>query len=190
MICTTCEEILLKSTSYAVLDPLYFRINILIPFYGQSPIKKEPTGSWFTVLFLFHSHSRPAPALNNNLGKQPEWIRDETGRITGYKFGGADSVFPFSNVERGSFNIQAGHSLDVDLGGKPKFVSLVALSTTSKYGFWTNYSSKLGHVFDAYDLDGPSLIITDTGFRYTHPAWSGAYTIYYCFSLTNDAFVE
>lgn len=36
--------------------------------------------------------------LSNNLSKQPEWIRDSTGRITGYKFGGADAVFPFSNV--------------------------------------------------------------------------------------------
>lgn len=35
--------------------------------------------------------------LINDLAQQPEWIRDSTtGRITGYRFGGADPVFPFS----------------------------------------------------------------------------------------------
>lgn len=36
--------------------------------------------------------------LNNKLARQPEWIKDGTGRITGYKTGGADTVFPFSSV--------------------------------------------------------------------------------------------
>ncbi len=36
--------------------------------------------------------------LNNNLNLQPEWITDEaTGKITGYRFRGADTVFPFSS---------------------------------------------------------------------------------------------
>lgn len=35
--------------------------------------------------------------LNNKLASQPEFVYDETGRITGYKTkGGADTVFPFS----------------------------------------------------------------------------------------------
>lgn len=35
--------------------------------------------------------------LYNNLMQQPEWIKDSTGKITGYKTpGGADTVFPFS----------------------------------------------------------------------------------------------
>lgn len=36
--------------------------------------------------------------LNNKLAGQPEWIKDGTGKITGYKTGGADTVFPFSSV--------------------------------------------------------------------------------------------
>ncbi len=37
--------------------------------------------------------------LYNNLMQQPEWIKDSTGKITGYKTpGGADTVFPFSYV--------------------------------------------------------------------------------------------
>ncbi len=35
--------------------------------------------------------------IYNNLMQQPEWIKDSTGKITGYKTpGGADTVFPFS----------------------------------------------------------------------------------------------
>lgn len=38
-----------------------------------------------------------AKELYNNLMQQPEWIKDSTGKITGYKTpGGADTVFPFS----------------------------------------------------------------------------------------------
>lgn len=36
--------------------------------------------------------------LNDKLAGQPEWIKDGTGKITGYKTGGADTVFPFSSV--------------------------------------------------------------------------------------------
>lgn len=36
--------------------------------------------------------------LNDKLAGQPEWIKDSTGKITGYKTGGADTVFPFSSV--------------------------------------------------------------------------------------------
>ena len=36
-------------------------------------------------------------ALNDKLAGQPEWIRDTTGKITGYKNGGADTVFPFNS---------------------------------------------------------------------------------------------
>lgn len=34
--------------------------------------------------------------LSNKLGEQPEWLKDATGKITGYRFGGADTVFPFN----------------------------------------------------------------------------------------------
>lgn len=37
--------------------------------------------------------------LNNKLAGLPEWIQDNTGKITGYKTpGGADTVFPFSDI--------------------------------------------------------------------------------------------
>ena len=35
--------------------------------------------------------------LNDKLAGQPEWIKDSTGKITGYKTGGADTVFPFNS---------------------------------------------------------------------------------------------
>lgn len=38
--------------------------------------------------------------LNNKLAEQPEWVKDENGKITGYKIGGADTVFPFSSFEK------------------------------------------------------------------------------------------
>ncbi len=38
--------------------------------------------------------------LNNKLGAQPEWVKDATGKITGYRFGGADTVFPFNTNYR------------------------------------------------------------------------------------------
>lgn len=42
--------------------------------------------------------AKAGAALINDLAQQPEWIRDATGKITGYKTqqGGADTVFPFS----------------------------------------------------------------------------------------------
>lgn len=44
--------------------------------------------------------------LSNDLAQQPNFIYDSTGKITGYKTpGGADTVFPFSNleIEEGTF---------------------------------------------------------------------------------------
>ena len=38
--------------------------------------------------------------LSNNLAQQPVWIKDSTGKITGYKtMAGADTVFPFSKYK-------------------------------------------------------------------------------------------
>ena len=46
--------------------------------------------------------------LSNNLAQQPEWIRDSsTGKITGYRFGGADPVFPFSELSKLSLRYSA-----------------------------------------------------------------------------------
>lgn len=42
-------------------------------------------------------------ALNDKLAGQPEWIKDSTGKITGYKTGGADTVFPFSDIEESNY---------------------------------------------------------------------------------------
>lgn len=37
--------------------------------------------------------------LNNNLAQQPTWIKDSSGKITGYKTqAGADTVFPFNSA--------------------------------------------------------------------------------------------
>ena len=47
--------------------------------------------------------------LYNNLMQQPEWIRDSTGKITGYKTpGGADTVFPFKTNYRITFTVTTG----------------------------------------------------------------------------------
>ncbi len=47
--------------------------------------------------------------LYNNLMQQPEWIKDSTGKITGYKTpGGADTVFPFKTNYRITFTVTTG----------------------------------------------------------------------------------
>ncbi len=45
--------------------------------------------------------------LNDKLAGQPEWIMDATGKITGYKTGGADTVFPFSSNYRVYYKVHA-----------------------------------------------------------------------------------
>lgn len=42
----------------------------------------------------------PLPLLTNDLAQQPQWIKDSTGKITGYttQEGGAGAVFPFSGT--------------------------------------------------------------------------------------------
>ena len=47
--------------------------------------------------------------IYNNLMQQPEWIKDSTGKITGYKTpGGADTVFPFKTNYRITFTVTTG----------------------------------------------------------------------------------
>lgn len=42
----------------------------------------------------------------SDLEQQPKWIRDSaTGKITGYRFGGADPVFPFSSGGNGTLEV-------------------------------------------------------------------------------------
>lgn len=60
--------------------------------------------------------------LNNKLNNQPEWIRGESGNITGYRFGGADTVFPFSNAKAGSFVSAMGEEHTIGLGFEPSFI--------------------------------------------------------------------
>ena len=49
--------------------------------------------------FLYCSGYNLFTELYNDLAQQPEWIKDSTGKITGYRTpGGADTVFPFSSI--------------------------------------------------------------------------------------------
>ncbi len=59
--------------------------------------------------------------LNDKLAGQPEWIRDTTGKITGYKTpGGADTVFPFTDTKTkgATFSLSEVGSSDPS-GGSP-----------------------------------------------------------------------
>ena len=69
---------------------------MFFPFSGMCPVQKRS----FRLLINKFRIFLPAPtlaALNNKLAGQPEWIKDGTGKITGYKTGGADTVFPFNS---------------------------------------------------------------------------------------------
>lgn len=76
--------------------------------------------------------------LNNKLNNQPEWIRGESGNITGYRFGGADTVFPFSNAKAGSFVSAMGEEHIIDLGFEPSFVCVYLM--TNNVCRWTYLS--------------------------------------------------
>lgn len=55
--------------------------------------------------------------VNNSLGEQPQFVYDESGKITGYKTktGGADTVFPFSSSSYEVITKNIGtHTLDKD----------------------------------------------------------------------------
>ncbi len=69
--------------------------------------------------------------LNDKLAGQPEWIKDSTGKITGYKTGGADTVFPFSSfkVQKGSFQIKYPNHVTVNTQSK---ILAVLLTDTAK----------------------------------------------------------
>ncbi len=67
--------------------------------------------------------------LINNLNSHPQFIYDETGRITGYKTaGGADTVFPFSSQlstarrKTGSKSIASGGTATITLESKPLLI--------------------------------------------------------------------
>lgn len=49
--------------------------------------------------------------LFNNLAQQPEWVKDSTGKITGYKTqAGADTVFPFkTDIKLINYSITSAH---------------------------------------------------------------------------------
>lgn len=77
--------------------------------------------------------------LNNKLGEQPEWITDPaTGKITGYKMGGADTVFPF-----------------IDEG---KYV-LKQILTVNANQYTYNMKNNGGNAFYAVQMDGKGFLL-------------------------------
>lgn len=76
--------------------------------------------------------------LNNKLAGQPEWIKDGTGKITGYKTGGADTVFPFNSfkVQKGSFSIKVGSPVPLNTSSKIIAVLLTATAKVHNTPYW------------------------------------------------------
>lgn len=124
-------------------------------------------------------------------------VKELSNKLGGYSFGvtsdgkpgyrkpGADTVTPFNDIQvkSGSFSIQAGKSCTIDLGGKPKFLILVADTT---YKVPCIYSSQLGHMYALMGTDNNCLQISDTGFTYKQTSNWGSGTCYYCYSMTKD----
>lgn len=115
--------------------------------------------------------------LSNDLAQQPEWIRNSaTGEITGYRFGGADPVFPFSrnyiSIGEHKSSMQPTH---YNIGFRPKLV-VCGVDNNSQlcwynadtnkhyYGSNTKYPHSLGTYSEggAYKFDS----IDDTGFTF------------------------
>lgn len=64
--------------------------------------------------------------LSNKLAGQPEFVYDDTGKITGYKTpGGADAVFPFSSREH--------YVISTDYGIVDNFIQIGADGGIKKY---------------------------------------------------------
>lgn len=97
--------------------------------------------------------------LNNDLNQLPEFIYDESGRITGYKGkGGADTVFPFSRT----LNFR------VTRGGNMNDGSLVPATVSIDI---TEYNTVSWKIVTA------SVLLTPTTFTITGPNGSTLYTI-------------
>lgn len=78
-------------------------LNLLKKYMGKLFQKKVLTSMEEVEANTNETNLVAAPVvaeLNNKLGEQPEWITDPvTGKITGYKMGGADTVHPFSSID-------------------------------------------------------------------------------------------
>lgn len=98
---------------------------------------------------------------------------------------GADTVIPFKVIQTGSFDVQPNGVYNIDLRGKPKFVTFITVS-----GFCHSiiFSSSLGHTVGGYTFDNGWLVITNTGFTWKHASNWGSGKAYYAYSLVQDIF--
>ena len=116
--------------------------------------------------------------LNNNLMSRPQWITDNTGRITGYKTqGGADTVFPFSNVADGTFTGVLNTPVTVHTGFKPDRICIAPVAYINRNsGIY--YYPYIGIASNVVAYHG-KIQVTNDGFIYTALDSSEAVLHYY-----------
>ena len=116
--------------------------------------------------------------LNNNLVSRPDWIIDpETGKITGYKTpGGADTVFPFSNIKykKGQYSLlSSSGTYAVTVEGE--IIGVVTLATTGASPTGNAWFKDAG-----YNVSRLSAIRSVAGSTVTFGTWTSGLTFEYC----------
>ena len=129
--------------------------------------------------------------IDNSLESQPQFVYDEDGKITGYttKIGGADTVFPFSNVIFGTFPGEKQTNYTLELKGLPRAVMVMQNSTypvnvlynrdlnESQFWFYRTYGGEKGF-YNITDVNPYGVTITENLFTYGG-SWTDEGEIFY-----------
>ena len=120
--------------------------------------------------------------LNNSLGGFTPII-DSTGKITGYKTKvGADTVFPFSSLKYGTFDIPSyTETQSINCGFKPKSVIVICNTT---YNMLCYKSDAIDRIYFAGAATSSGITLTNTGFDFCGHKnggdnWWNGQTVYY-----------
>lgn len=114
--------------------------------------------------------------IYNNLMQQPEWIKDSTGKITGYKTqeGGADAVFPFSNPYikemRASMSVSGGNYVNGSFIIVPNGAKKIILSSLYNASISKQVNCAVTSSANRIDVADPSI---DCSFSYSAVAHGG-----------------
>ena len=114
--------------------------------------------------------------LNNNLAQQPEWIKDSTGKITGYKTqeGGAGAVFPFSN---GPYIKEMRASMSVSGGNYVKGSFTIVPNGAKKIILSSLYNASISNQVNCSVISSNQIDVTDPSidcsFGYSAVAYGG-----------------
>ena len=111
--------------------------------------------------------------LNNKLMSHPDFIYDTSGKITGYKTpGGADTVFPFTRIDKGRGTTSASGYYRENLGYRPKYFAGYITKVTSGRINDTAIIMINGEISPMTDTANTTLWhFDDTGFTFQGSNW-------------------